>query len=195
MEELQLENETMRGLIDKQAKRLSMWETTSQSSYNALAQSFRARSGVKQQLSDPSALAHALAMGSNAVPLPSPPPVPSIPPQYKDHQSKDEPDPDREKDRQRLAELEALIASQTSQLQAITAEKEQLSRQTEKQGQVIGRYREQWEKLKAGARKKEQERREKRLAEIKAGEQTKDSESGENEPEEAIEDEAGFGKA
>jgi hypothetical protein len=37
---------------------------------------------------------------------------------------------------------------------------EKLARQNEKNGQVIGRYRDQWEKLKAGARKKEEERRE-----------------------------------
>jgi hypothetical protein len=191
MEELALENETLRGLIDKQAKRLSMWETTSQSSYNALAQSFRARgsAGLKQQLSDPSALAQALAMGSGAVPaLPSPP----MPPQTTTPSA----DPDKERQAaQKIAELEALLASATAELERGNAERDQLTRQNEKNTQVIGRYREQWEKLKAGARKKEQERREKRLAEIKAGEQAKDSESGENEVEEPIEEEAGFGKA
>ena len=55
---------------------------------------------------------------------------------------------------------------------------ERLVKQNEKNNQVIGRYREQWEKLKAGARKKEQERRERRVAEVKAGETAKGSESG-----------------
>lgn len=201
MEELQLENETLRNLIDKQAKRLSMWETTSQSSYNALAQSFRARGagGIQKQMSDPSALAHALAMGSNAVPLPSPPAAPHIPAQYQNQPSSPDPFPTtndkehKERDR-RIAELEVLLAQQTSQITSLTSEKDQLARQNEKHGQVIGRYREQWEKLKAGARKKEQERRERRVAELKAGEPAKDSESGENEVEESVEEE-GFGKA
>ncbi|KAA8617567.1 hypothetical protein A1F94_012434 [Pyrenophora tritici-repentis] len=39
---------------------------------------------------------------------------------------------------------------------------EQLAKQNERNAQVLGRYREQWEKLKAGARKKEMERREKK---------------------------------
>jgi hypothetical protein len=75
---------------------------------------------------------------------------------------------------------------------------DQLAKQNEKNSQVIGRYREQWEKLKAGARKKEQERRERRVAEVKAGEAAKDSESGDAEGDGVgdIEvEEPGFGKA
>ncbi|KAF2270043.1 hypothetical protein CC78DRAFT_528549 [Lojkania enalia] len=206
MEELQLENETLRSVLDKQAKRLIMWETTSQSSYNALAQSFRARGGLNKHLSDPSALVQALAAG-NVTPLPSPP-APSIPPQYQSPSSTSDPptrdspvspspsrDSDREKDKQRIKELEDLLASQSSRLDALEAEKEDLARLNEKNGQVIGRYREQWEKLKAGARKKEQERREKRIAELKAEtSETKDSESGETGVED-VEEEPGFGKA
>ena len=167
-----------------------MWETTSQSSYNALAQSFRARggAGLKQQLSDPSALAQALAQGSNAVPALPSPPLPSVTtPSTESDQSR--------QTAQKIAELEAMLANATAELERGNSERDQLARQNEKNTQVIGRYREQWEKLKAGARKKEQERREKRVAEIKAGEQAKDSESGENEVEESIEEEAGFGKA
>ncbi|KAH7117813.1 hypothetical protein B0J11DRAFT_617637 [Dendryphion nanum] len=216
MEELQLENDTLRSLIDKQSKRLSMWETTSQSSYNALAQSFRARgspAALKQQLSDPSALAHALSMGSNATPsLPSPPPIPSIPPQYLSDKQPSSPQPQAlsEETTKRIAALESLLASQSAQLDSLTIDKEQLTRQNEKNAQVIGRYREQWEKLKAGARKKEVERRERRIAELRAGaaEAGRDSESGDGtgmgegdaEGEEGVEgngvDEAGtFGKA
>ncbi|ORY15139.1 hypothetical protein BCR34DRAFT_585267 [Clohesyomyces aquaticus] len=219
MEELQLENETLRTLIDKQAKRLSMWETTSQSSYNALAQSFRLRG---KQVSDPSALAQALSMGANVVPggPSSPPPVPDIPPQYaSSNTGNSKPNPNEsnpgreEKDKEtvsRIASLESLVES-------LRAEKDNLAKQNEKNSLVIGRYREQWEKLKAGARKKEQERREKRVAELKAGVTTegkeKDAESGDGEIEveagkmgpegeagqeddEGLEEEeAGFGKA
>ncbi|KAF2112560.1 hypothetical protein BDV96DRAFT_524592 [Lophiotrema nucula] len=195
MEELALENETLRGLIDKQAKRLIMWETTSQSSYNALAQSFRARGGIKQQMSDPSALAQALSMGSNVTPALPSPPVPQIPAQYRDDTKSHE---EAEKQQQRIAELEAMLATQTSRLGDLETENDSLSKQNQKNSLVIGRYREQWEKLKAGARKKEHERREKRLAEIKSGADAKDSESGDAtaDGEDAIEgEEPGFGKA
>lgn len=188
MEELALENETLKTLVDKQAKRIQMWETNSQNSFNALAQSFRAR-GPGRMSSDPNALAHALSQGSNAVPsLPSPP-LPSQP---------TSPRADAEQAR-RIADLEALLASQTAKVNDLMSNNEQLAKQNEKNSQVLGRYREQWEKLKAGARKKEQERREKRAAEVKAGETPKDSESGEAtgdaEDNADLEDEPAFGKA
>ncbi|KAF2015469.1 hypothetical protein BU24DRAFT_491709 [Aaosphaeria arxii CBS 175.79] len=224
LEELHLENETLRALIDKQSKRLSMWETTSQSSYNALAQSFRARGGggptLKPTLSDPSALAQALSMGSNA--LPSPPPVPNIPPQY--HQPGGTPkdtttqtstpstanETETDDAKKRIADLESLLATHAAQISSLTADNQRLSRDKERNAQVISRYREQWEKLKAGARKKEQERRERRVTELRAGEgqqqggNGRDSESGgtttgdaEGEGEDEIGDagEEGFGKA
>ncbi|KAF2180696.1 hypothetical protein K469DRAFT_639041 [Zopfia rhizophila CBS 207.26] len=187
MEELQLENDTLRGLLDKQSKRLQMWEATSQSSYNALAQSFRVRGGLKQQLSDPSALAQALSIGTNAIPaLPSPPPVPSIPEQYKQASSPSKASGDQAAKEQvaRIAELEALLANRDTQLA-------DLEQQNEKNVKVIRRYREQWEKLKSGAR----ERRERRIAELKAeGEVGKDSESGDKEGEDEGVEEPGFGK-
>lgn len=202
MEELALENETLKQLVDKQAKRLSMWETTSQSSYKALAQSFRARKFP----SDPAALAQALSFGSNAVPaLPSPttPPLPPIPPQFQQsppagpstHPT--QPDPEITK---RIAELEAQLADQTAKLSELKSNNEQLTRQNEKNSQVLGRYREQWEKLKAGARRKEQERRDRKLADLKTGEAARESESGDGDPngevDEVLEtEEAGFGKA
>ncbi|CAO2651516.1 Nn.00g040860.m01.CDS01, partial [Neocucurbitaria sp. VM-36] len=190
MEELALENETLKALVDKQAKRIQMWETNSQNSFNALAQSFRAR-GPGRTGSDPSALALALAQGSNAVPaLPSPPlpgqhlpPSPGVDPQTA----------------KRIAELEALLANQTAKVNDLMTNNEQLAKQNERNAQVLGRYREQWEKLKAGARKKEQERRERRLVQVKAGETGKDSESGDGttaDGDENLEgEEADFGKA
>ncbi|KAF2714692.1 hypothetical protein K504DRAFT_366446 [Pleomassaria siparia CBS 279.74] len=198
MEELALENDTLRNLIDKQAKRLSMWETTSQSSYNALAQSFRARSGGLggKQLSDPSALAQALTMGSHLGPALPSPPMPSTSSQYQTQPAS--PSATTDKERRRMAELEAMVASQASRLSALEDEKQQLAHANEKHAQVIGRYREQWEKLKAGARKKEQERREKRVAELRAGDAAfKDSSSGEatGDGEEVLDEEPGFGKA
>ncbi|KAF2751362.1 hypothetical protein M011DRAFT_455380 [Sporormia fimetaria CBS 119925] len=187
MEELQLENETLRAVLDKQAKRLTMWETTSQSSYNALAQSLRARGGLRNQSSDPMGL---LGMTGNAA---DPPAVPSIPAKYQ--QKSDD------KETKRIADLEAQFAEQAAKLEALEKENRDLVAQNEKQGQVIGRYREQWEKLKAGARKKEKEKLQKRAAEEGVGDgkeeeqASKEDEEAENEAE--VEDEAGagFGKA
>ena len=47
------------------------------------------------------------------------------------------------------------------------ANNEQLAKKGERDSQVLRRYREQWEKLKAGARKKEQERLQRRVADAK----------------------------
>jgi hypothetical protein len=189
MEELALENETLKALVDKQAKRIQMWELNSQRSFDALAQSFRARGSGRN--SDPSALAHALSQGSNAIPALPSPPIPSSQP------TSPGPRPDSDSAR-RIADLEALLASQTAKVNDLMSNNDHLAKQNEKNSQVIGRYREQWEKLKAGARKKEQERRERRVAEVKAGEAAKDSESGDADGDGVgdIEvEEPGFGKA
>jgi hypothetical protein len=187
MEELALENETLKALVDKQAKRIQMWELNSQNSFNALAQSFRAR-GPGRMSSDPNALAHALSQGSSAIPaLPSPPIQSSQP-------TSPGPQPDTDTAR-RIGDLEALLASEVAKVNELMSNNEHLAKQNEKNNQVIGRYREQWEKLKAGARKKEQERRERRITEVKAGEAAKDSESGDAEVDDVEPEEPGFGKA
>ncbi len=190
MEELALENETLKNLVDSQAKRIQMWETNSQNSFNALAQSFRAR-GPGRLPSDPSALAHALSQGYGAVPAFPSPPLPSQP---------TSPRADVDAAR-RIADLEALLASQTAKVNDLMTNNEQLAKKNERDSQVLRRYREQWEKLKAGARKKEQERLEKRAAEAKASETTGDDESGgaageaEDDLEGAAAVEPDFGKA
>jgi hypothetical protein len=189
LEELSLENETLKSTVDKQSKRLLMWETTSQSSYNALAQSFR----VRKLPSDPSAMAQALGIGANAIPsaLNSPtavsPSTPAPPVQ---------PDPESSK---RIAELEAMLAAQSAKVNELASNNDSLARQNERNAQVLGRYREQWEKLKAGARKKEIERRERKMAELKAGKDgegvvEEEEEDGEVEGSQVVE-EPGFGKA
>lgn len=175
-EEISLENETLKATVDKQAKRLSMWETTSQSSYNALAQSFRAR----KIPSDPSALAHALAVGANAIPpaLPSPTPTPTpaqTDPQLAKH----------------LAELEALVAERNAALDEKSRENERLERENRKNAEVLGRYRDQWEKLKAGARKRDLEKRAARNKVAKEG----DTEKVDDDDDGVLEEEPGFGKA
>jgi small-conductance mechanosensitive channel len=196
MEELALENDTLKTVIDKQAKRIQMWELNSQNSFNALAQSFRAR-GPGRGSSDPNALAHALAsQGINNLPaLPSPP----IPGQTQQPASPGQaptsaPDVDAAK---RIADLEAMLASQNAKVADLMTNNEKLAKQNERNTQVLSRYREQWEKLKAGARKKEQERRERVVPDGKVGEWTKEGEAGEaqGDGEEDLEEEPGFGKA
>jgi hypothetical protein len=170
MEELALENETLKTLVDKQAKRIQMWELNSQNSFNALAQSFRAR-GPGHASSDPSALAHALSQGSNVVPPLRSPPILSSQPTSPGHV----PDPDTAR---KIADLEAMLANETAKVNDLMGNNEQ------------------WEKLKAGARKKEQERRNRRVSEVKAGEAAKDSESGDAEGDADLDvEEPGFGKA
>ena len=169
MEELALENDTLKAVIDKQAERIQMWELNSQNSFNALAQSFRAR-GPGRNTSDPNALAQAL--GLNAMPaLPSPP----LPQQ-----------PLNTDAAKRISDLEAALASATAKANDLMGNNEQLAKTNERNTQVLARYREQWEKLKAGARKKELERRERKGT---------DGEVGKEEGEDELEDEPGFGKA
>ncbi|CAI6336950.1 unnamed protein product [Periconia digitata] len=182
VEEYELQIETLLQTVDKQSKRIAMWETTSQSSHIALAQSFRARTAnpnLPNTTSDPSALAHALAMANNHhLALPSPPiqSNASVPPLVSQTAATPsspttlhhQPDPSSELVK-RIADLETRVASQTATILDLTADKEQLTRQNEKNALVLGRYREQWEKLKAGARKKQMERTEKRVAEMSKG--------------------------
>jgi len=206
MEELALENDTLKSVIDKQAKRIQMWELNSQNSFNALAQSFRgARGPPGRSTSDTNALAQALAsQGIHTLPhaLPSPPlphqpsspgaaPAPATAPPLA-------PDSDAAK---RIAHLEAMLASQNAKVNDLMSNNEQLAKQNERNAQVLGRYREQWEKLKAGARKKEQERRESKAGEAsgKAGDEVKPSETTESVvdggEDELEAEEPGFGKA
>lgn len=196
MEELALENETLKTLVDKQAKRIQMWETNSQNQFNALAQSFRARGGGAPQgrmSSDPTALANALSHApGSALSSPTSPHAPR-------QQHPQSPSSDTADAAKKIADLEALLASQNAKVNDLMDNNERLAKQNEKNNQIIGRYRDQWEKLKAGARKKEMERRERRLAEVKAGEvAAKDSESGGDatgDAEDVEVDEPGFGKA
>jgi small-conductance mechanosensitive channel len=197
MEELALENDTLKTVIDKQAKRIQMWELNSQNSFNALAQSFRAR-GPGRGSSDPNALAHALAsQGINHLPaLPSPP----IPGQTQQQPTSPGQVPASASDAdaaKRIADLEAMLASQNAKVNDLMSNNEKLAKQNERNTQVLSRYREQWEKLKAGARKKEQERRERKVGDAKVGESTKDSEvtDAQAEGEDDLEEEPGFGKA
>ena len=134
LEELALENTTLKALVDKQSKRLQMWETNSQNQFSALAQSFRARGAVV-----PSG-------------FPSPP-LPQHPPHL-------DTDPNNNNSSNSNRDTDAKLAALQAQLADLESANAALARQNERNATVIARYREQWEKLKAGARKKETERRE-----------------------------------
>jgi type IV pilus biogenesis protein CpaD/CtpE len=90
-----------------------------------------------------------------------------------------------------------MLASQNAKVNDLMSNNEKLAKQNERNTQVLSRYREQWEKLKAGARKKEQERRERKVGDVRVGESTKDSEvvEAQGEGEEELDEEPGFGKA
>jgi hypothetical protein len=148
-EELALENETLKSLVDRQARRIMMWETNSQNNYK-LAQSFRAR---------PPTTTTSPRGASETSALPSPP-IPGFPGSSAPLPQSPGAAPDATA--ARVAALEAQIKAQSRSLEEMGSRNEKLARQGEKDRQVIGRYREQWEKLKAGARRKEVERREKR---------------------------------
>ncbi|GES58034.1 subunit 21 of Mediator complex [Aspergillus terreus] len=123
MEELQMENQALRHLSDTLSKRLHMWEVNAQSSSMALQQSLKAM----HHQNIPSPEQH--PQSSSAVPSPvsalSAPPV-------SEHD-------------QRVKELEELIKRSEKEL-------EKVGRENEKLRNVVGRYRERWEKLKEGAK-------------------------------------------
>ncbi|OCK89063.1 uncharacterized protein K441DRAFT_483383, partial [Cenococcum geophilum 1.58] len=162
MEELELENTTLRALLDKQSRRLQMWEATSQSQSLALAQSFRARAppGLAAAVSDPSALAQAVAMGMGiAPPLPSPSRASSTGTRTPTGATTRASPPSATAAAKAVEDAEARIQELAAQVEALSREKERGAREIEKLTAVLARYREQWEKLKAGARgRRERER-------------------------------------
>ncbi|KAL4890123.1 hypothetical protein BDV59DRAFT_185300 [Aspergillus ambiguus] len=123
MEELQMENQALRHLSDTLSKRLHMWEVNAQSSSMALQQSLKAM----HHQNIPSPEQH--PQSSPAVP--SPTSTLSAPPLTEQDQ--------------RIKELEELIKHGEKEL-------EKVGRENAKLRDVVGRYRERWEKLKEGAK-------------------------------------------
>jgi hypothetical protein len=161
MEELELENATMRNLLDTQSKRLQMWELSSQSQSMALQQSMRAvrqRPDLPNTMSDPAMLERM----ASAEP----------------ERGKQDTDSDANA---KLKELEEMLKAEREERLA-------LEQKNKKMESTIGRYRDKWEQLKAGARKKENDR--KAGLEAASGgsaSQVKDS-KGTDSPEEAVEE-------
>ncbi|XRM49150.1 hypothetical protein ABZX51_012029 [Aspergillus tubingensis] len=134
MEELQMENQALRHLSDTLSKRLHMWEVNAQSSSMALQQSLRAMHHTQNVPSLDQPQSH----NQSQVPSPvattgggsagiSSPPVPAT-------------DYD-----QRIKELEEMVRRGEKELGKV-------GRENDKLRDVLGRYRERWEKLKEGAK-------------------------------------------
>ncbi|KAF7586558.1 hypothetical protein BBP40_008681 [Aspergillus hancockii] len=122
LEELQMENQALKHLTDTLSKRLHMWEVNAQSSSMALQQSLRAIH--HQNLPSPENHPQSSAVASPIAPLSAPT------------------GPDQE---QRIKELEELIQRSERDL-------EKAGRENDKLRNVLGKYRDRWEKLKEGAK-------------------------------------------
>ncbi|PLN83158.1 hypothetical protein BDW42DRAFT_69218 [Aspergillus taichungensis] len=133
MEELQMENQALRHLSDTLSTRLHMWEVNAQSSSMALQQSLRAM----HHQSNPSLEHHRpqspSTVTASAIASPQEPPPPG------------------EQDL-RIKELEELIRRSERDL-------DKAARENDKLRDIVGRYRERWEKLKEGAKTRRAEGR------------------------------------
>ncbi|KAJ5199226.1 hypothetical protein N7491_000217 [Penicillium cf. griseofulvum] len=130
MEEMQVENETLRGLTDSLATRLHMWEVSAQSSSMALQQSIRMMH--RQSGGTPDYFQPAAATASPVATLTAPPAAA---------------DTDA-----RIKELEEQVRRSEQKLQTASHENDKLKN-------VLGRYRDRWEKLKEGAKTRRAEGR------------------------------------
>lgn len=131
VEELQMENQALKQLSDTLSKRLHMWEVNAQSSSMALQQSLRFMH--HHNTGSPEQLAH----GSSATA--SPVAQMSLAPTMSDIDPK-------------IKELEELARRKQQELDRIGQENEKLKN-------VLGRYRDRWEKLKEGAKTRRAEGR------------------------------------
>ena len=141
MEELALENQALKHLSDTLSKRLHMWEVNAQTSSAALQQSLRF---MHHRASSPAGSATARSDGGrggggfgHSKSIPQTSTTTAI-------ATADETDPSPMTDK-RIEELEEL-------LKRTEKERGRQERENEKLRNVVGRYRERWEKLKEGAR-------------------------------------------
>ncbi|KAJ5908374.1 hypothetical protein N7495_001056 [Penicillium taxi] len=131
LEELQMENQALKHLSDTLSKRLHMWEVNAQSSSMALQQSLRAIH--HHNTGSPEQTMHGSAgLVSPSAPLSAAPAI-------------SEPDP-------RIKELEDIVRRGEKELARIGHENDKLK-------DVLGRYRDRWEKLKEGAKTRRAEGR------------------------------------
>ncbi|CBF86400.1 hypothetical protein AN2216.2 [Aspergillus nidulans FGSC A4] len=132
LEELQMENQALRHLSDTLSKRLHMWEVNAQSSSLALQQSLKAMH--HQNIPSPEHGPQSVSAVS------SPSTGPSTATAAPTEQEK------------RIKELEEALRHHEKEL-------EKVGRENEKLHNVLGRYRDRWEKLKEGAKSRRAEGR------------------------------------
>ncbi|KGO78027.1 hypothetical protein PITC_025550 [Penicillium italicum] len=130
MEEMQVENETLRGLTDSLATRLHMWEVSAQSSSVALQQSIRMMH--RQSGGTPDYFQPSTATTSPVATLTAPPAA---------------------------ADTDARIKELEEQIQRSEKKLETAAHENDKLKNVLGRYRDRWEKLKEGAKTRRAEGR------------------------------------
>ncbi|KAF1809188.1 hypothetical protein P152DRAFT_372737, partial [Eremomyces bilateralis CBS 781.70] len=134
-EELELENEALRTLMDQLSRRLHMWEAQSQSQSWALTQSLRLQREQAKGKGEGAEKEGKVERRKEGV----------------ERDAEPEPEPDEEANR-RVRELEEELKREREQAAEMERAKEKLGRENRKLLEVVGRYRERWEVLKAGAR-------------------------------------------
>ena len=131
IEEMQMENEALRSLTDNLSTRLHMWEVNAQSSSMALQQSIRM---MHHQNTGSPAPEYLHGVSANTSPVATMTAPPSA-----DHDA-------------RVKELEEQIRRGEQKLESAAHENEKLKN-------ILGRYRDRWEKLKEGAKTRRAEGR------------------------------------
>jgi TolA-binding protein len=131
IEEMQMENEALRNLTDNLSTRLHMWEVNAQSSSMALQQSIRMMHHQNSGSPAPEYLQGVSANTSPVATMTAPPAV---------------------TDDARIKELEDQIRRSQQKLESASHENEKLKN-------ILGRYRDRWEKLKEGAKTRRAEGR------------------------------------
>ncbi|CAI7626453.1 unnamed protein product [Penicillium glandicola] len=129
MEEMQVENETLRNLTDSLATRLHMWEVSAQNSSMALQQSIRMMH--RQSTGTPDYFHPPTGTTSPVATLTAPP----------------------------AADTDARIKELEEQIQRSQQKLETAAHENDKLKNVLGRYRDRWEKLKEGAKTRRAEGR------------------------------------
>ena len=157
LEELQLENEMIKKIVNEQSHRIQEFELASQ---RVMEQNAKLRHGIResQMLVRPSGGGTLSTAGGSMASLP---PLPTI----KDRGDEEEEGQENEEEdntgkvsgRGKKGEDVKALKQKIETLEMEMQEKEGLRKDNEKLKVVVGRYRERWEKLKEGARKTRRE--------------------------------------
>jgi hypothetical protein len=148
LEELELENSALKGLLDNQARRLQMWEASAQSQSMALAQSLRLS---RPRPGSSGSAGNKPAAGGDKSKKPS-------------DASKTGGASELERLRDLVKELEDVAESERLRKESAEHKVEKMQREQERLLGVLGKYRDKWEMLKESARARERRKEEERVA-------------------------------